>query len=138
MTTSTQSQAPACSHGYAVHAGRHPNGRKCTDGKPAEPLSWEDCAAVADALKAAPGTGEIWRSSYGDIVGEPLSLAQVAVETLTTAGWRRVPAHLLPLLDLTADETAALIGAAAADGRGWSASALRSALDKLTTTEETT
>lgn len=42
--------------------------------------------------------------------------ARAVLAVLSTAGWRRVPAHLLPLLDLTAD--------------------VRSDLDKLTTTEE--
>ncbi|MEU5946280.1 hypothetical protein ABZ793_12045 [Micromonospora sp. NPDC047465] len=53
-----------------------------TEGAP----SWDDCAAVANALTAAPGTGEIWRTHNGDITGEPLSLARVAVEALANAG----------------------------------------------------
>lgn len=55
--------------------------------------TWDDCAMVANALNAAPGTGEIWRSTYGDIVGEPLSLARVAVEALTNAGRIAAPAE---------------------------------------------
>lgn len=30
--TSRQSQAPGCSHGYTVYAGKHPNGKPCDDG----------------------------------------------------------------------------------------------------------
>lgn len=63
------------------------------EGERTQEPSWDDCAAVADALIAAPGTGEIWRSSYGDIVGEPLSLARVAVEALVKAGRIAAPAE---------------------------------------------
>lgn len=48
--------------------------------------TWDDCATVANALTAAPGTGEIWRDHNGDITGAPLSLARVAVEALAAAG----------------------------------------------------
>ncbi|WP_047892566.1 hypothetical protein [Micromonospora sp. RV43] len=112
--------APTCSHGHNTFTPptdglpRHVSDwRLCSDSKPrTEPLSWDDCATVANALSAAPGSGEIWRSSYGDIVGEPLSLARVAVEALSAAG--RLPAapHL-PLLTLTAAEIEALLLAAA-------------------------
>lgn len=62
--------------------------------------------------------------------------AIVVLADLTAAGWRQVAAHLLPLLDLTADELDALrLAAAKYRAIDTKAPALNSALDKLTTTD---
>ncbi|AYF29325.1 hypothetical protein CSH63_18005 [Micromonospora tulbaghiae] len=31
--TSSQLRGPSCSHGYTVYAGKHPDGKPCTDGQ---------------------------------------------------------------------------------------------------------
>ncbi|GHJ11194.1 hypothetical protein TPA0907_55610 [Micromonospora humidisoli] len=58
--------------------------------------TWDDCATVADALTAAPGTGEVWRDHHGDITGAPLSLARVAVAALADAGRLAAPDPIRP------------------------------------------
>lgn len=45
----------------------------------------DHCTAVANALVAAAGTDEIWRTHHGDITGHPMTLARIAVDAYRQA-----------------------------------------------------
>lgn len=68
-------------------AAAHANRGNATYPPRAAQFSWEDCAAIANALVANVGQGEVWRDHNGDIVGEPIALARIAAAALADAGW---------------------------------------------------
>ncbi|MGW9196074.1 helix-turn-helix domain-containing protein [Micromonospora chersina] len=94
-------------------------------------MSQRDLAAIADVRQC--------RVSYVETAGSDPLLSTV-IDLAAGTGRRLVVAagHHLPLLDLTADEIEALRVAALSSALDHgSEETLRSALDKLTTTEET-